>query len=94
MDYSRKKLSDRILTQCRRQFWNKHQRLNGMLSWGEITKMMRATEMHLSNICMNRLYQISDKQKHGCIAFTDFLATYFRYERKKTKNEKNQANQT
>ena len=82
VDNSQKKISDRVLSECRKQFWSTQQKLGGMLSWGEISKLLRETELHLSNGCMNQLYQICDKQKHGCIQFNEFLAVYFRHERK------------
>ena len=77
-----KKMSDRVLSECRKHFWKKYQNSNGMLSWGDVSKLLRATEMRLNNQCMNQLYQICDEQKHGCIQFNEFLSTYFRYERK------------
>ena len=78
---SRKKLSDRVLVSCHKLFWNSERKgKKGMLSWGEITKMLSNFDLHLSNGCLNSLYRISDGHKHGCINFNEFLQVYFECE--------------
>ena len=55
---SRKKMSDRVLMEIRKQFFRKQRSHGGLLSWGELTKMLRETELQLCNDSMNRLYQV------------------------------------
>ena len=61
---SRKKMSDRVLMEIRKQFFSKQRKHGGLLSWGELTKMLRETELKLCNDSMNRLYQVPLYQAH------------------------------